>query len=116
MHYTKETISFLSADKKTRVAAYLYTPETTPKAIFQISHGMCEYIERYEHMIDVLCTAGYAVCGNDHLGHGSTGDPKDRGFFAEENGYRLVLPGEVAGTALCVLRPQHGQLLCSVLC
>ena len=91
MNYTKETISFLSADKKTRVAAFLYTPLTPPKAIFQISHGMCEYIERYEHMIDVLCGAGYAVCGNDHLGHGSTGDPKDWGFFAEQDGYKLVL-------------------------
>ena len=91
MHFTKETISFLSADRKTRVAAYLYTPLTAPKAIFQISHGMCEYIGRYEHMIDVLCADGYAVCGNDHLGHGDTGDPKDWGFFAEKDGYDDVL-------------------------
>ena len=89
-NYTKETIRFLSADGKTQVAGYYYTPET-PKAIIQISHGMCEYVERYEPMIDVLCGAGYAVCGNDHLGHGSTGDPKDWGFFAERDGYKLVL-------------------------
>ena len=89
-NYTKETIRFLSADGKTQVAGYYYAPET-PKAIIQISHGMCEYVERYEPMIDVLCGAGYAVCGNDHLGHGSTGDPKDWGFFAERDGYKLVL-------------------------
>ena len=88
--YTKESIHFLSADKKTRVAGFLYAPEA-PRAVIQISHGMCEYIERYEPMIAVLCAAGYAVCGNDHLGHGSTGDPKDWGFFAEEDGYKLVL-------------------------
>ena len=70
-NYTKETIRFLSADGKTQVAGYYYAPET-PKAIIQISHGMCEYVERYEPMIDVLCGAGYAVCGNDHLGHGKS--------------------------------------------
>ena len=88
--YTKESIHFRSADGKTQVAGYLYAPPEA-KAILQISHGMCEYIGRYEHMIEVLCAAGYAVCGNDHLGHGSTGDPKDWGFFAEKDGYRLVL-------------------------
>ena len=91
MNYTKETITYPSADGKNRISAYLYTPVTPPKAIFQISHGMCEYIGRYEHMIDVLCGAGYAVCGNDHLGHGKTAAPADRGFFAEKNGYELVL-------------------------
>ena len=57
-NYTKETIRFLSADGKTQVAGYYYTPET-PKAIIQISHGMCEYVERYEPMIDVLCASMY---------------------------------------------------------
>ena len=88
--YQKESVFFPSADGKTRVAGYFYAPET-PKAIIQISHGMCEYVERYEPMIGVLCAAGYAVCGNDHLGHGSTGDPKDWGFFAEKDGSELVL-------------------------
>ena len=88
--YQKESVFFPSADGKTRVSGYFYAPET-PKAIIQISHGMCEYVERYEPMIEVLCAAGYAVCGNDHLGHGSTGDPKDWGFFAEKDGSELVL-------------------------
>ncbi len=87
----KETIHYQSADGKTWVSAYLYSPAEEPRAVIQIAHGMCEYVERYEPMIDVLLGAGYAVCGNDHLGHGSTGDPKDRGFFAEKNGYALVL-------------------------
>ena len=88
--YQKENVFFTSADGKTQVAGYFYEPES-PKAIIQISHGMCEYAERYEPMIAALCDAGYAVCGNDHLGHGSTGDSKDWGFFAEKDGYQLVL-------------------------
>lgn len=90
-HYIKDSLHFLSADGKTQVAGYLYTPtSTTPKAVIQISHGMCEYIGRYEHMIDRLCGAGYAVCGNDHLGHGNT-SPGSYGFFAERDGYKLLL-------------------------
>lgn len=86
----KESIRFPSADGKTQVAGYFYTPAQTPKAIIQISHGMCEYIGRYEPMIDRLCQAGYAVCGNDHLGHGDT-SPGAYGFFAERGGEQLVL-------------------------
>lgn len=90
-HYTKEAIRFPSADGTTQSAGYFYTPtDMPPKAVIQISHGMCEYICRYEPMIDVLCAAGYAICGNDHLGHGDT-SPKHYGFFAEKDGYQLLL-------------------------
>ena len=58
------------------------------KGIIQISHGMCEYIERYEHFADFLTSHGYIVCGNDHLGHGnSVRSNDDLGFFAEKDGW-----------------------------
>lgn len=82
---------FLSADGKTQVAAFYYRPEGEIRAVIQLSHGMCEYICRYEHMAQFLCQAGMAFCGNDHLGHGHTGDPKDYGFMAEKDGYKYVL-------------------------
>ena len=41
-------IWFDSANGKDRVAGYYYdVPDTTPRAVVQISHGMCEYIGRY---------------------------------------------------------------------
>ena len=90
-HFEKESIRFPSADGKTQSAGFFYTPaDQPPKAVIQISHGMCEYIPRYEPMIDVLCAAGYAVCGNDHLGHGDT-SPESYGFIAEKDGYQLLL-------------------------
>lgn len=90
-HFMKQSFRFPSADGTTQAAGYFYTPtDTAPKAVIQISHGMCEYIGRYEHMIDRLCQRGYAVCGHDHLGHGST-SPNSYGFFAEKDGYRLLL-------------------------
>lgn len=87
MNYEKITGTFPSADKSCDVAYYIYTPlEHAPKAVLQISHGMCEYIERYERegFISDMTARGYVVCGCDHLGHGKTAPTEDeRGYFAE---------------------------------
>lgn len=61
--------------------------EKEPKAVFQIAHGVSEYIERYDEFACFLAENGYVVCGNDHLGHGKSVDSfDDLGFTAEENG------------------------------
>ena len=61
--------------------------EKEPKAVFQIAHGVSEYIERYDEFACFLAGNGYIVCGNDHLGHGKSVDSlDDLGFTAEENG------------------------------
>ena len=87
MSYQKQLKSYRSADTKTEVTCYIYEPEITPVAILQISHGMCEYIERYEDFIGFLSTKGILVCGNDHLGHGkSLPEPAGLGYFSEQNG------------------------------
>ena len=89
--FIKETIHFTSHEEKTQIAGYFYTPaEGEPRALIQLSHGMCEYVCRYEPMFEVLCRAGFAVCGNDHLGHGSSG-ADHFGFFAEKKGWECVL-------------------------
>lgn len=73
MGYIKERMSYPSADGKNTVAAYLFTPaEGSVRAVFQLCHGMCEYILRYEDFAAYLCARGIAFAGNDHLGHGET--------------------------------------------
>ena len=73
MSYIKERMSYPSADGKNTVAAYLFTPsEGEVRAVFQLCHGMCEYILRYEDFAAYLCAHGIAFAGNDHLGHGET--------------------------------------------
>ena len=73
MNFIKETGHFESSDGVNSIAYYVYRPENTEtRAVMQISHGMCEYIERYEDLADFLCKNGIAVCGNDHLGHGAS--------------------------------------------
>ena len=58
------------------------------RGIVQISHGMCEYFTRYTAFAKYLCSLGYIVCGNDHLGHGSSVPPSGTlGFFGHHHGW-----------------------------
>ena len=76
----KETGFFISSDKETEIAYYIYSPES-PIAILQISHGMCEYIERYENHAEFFASHGIILCGNDHKGHGnSVKSPDELGY------------------------------------
>lgn len=70
----KETVIYLSSNGRSRISAKLFLPEddVPVKGMVQISHGMCEYVGRYEQLAQYLCDRGYAVCGNDHLGHKNT--------------------------------------------
>lgn len=89
----KDAIRFPSADKQHTTAGWLYSSDTQkPKAIVQISHGMCEYVGRYEDFAEFMVQNGYAVCGNDHLGHGATAQNEaDLGFFGEKDGLQNLL-------------------------
>ena len=92
MNFIKETGHFESSDGVNSIAYYVYRPENTEtRAVMQISHGMCEYIERYEDLADFLCKNGIAVCGNDHLGHGaSVSSDDDLGYFGPEGGWTYL--------------------------
>ena len=46
-----------------------WTPEK-PKAIALISHGHCEHLGRYAHIVAPLVADGIAAYGIDHRGHG----------------------------------------------
>ena len=66
-----------------------YDDSVEPVAVFQIAHGVCEHIGRYNDFAEFLATKGYVVCGNDHIGHGkSVANDADLGFTAEKDGYR----------------------------
>lgn len=83
----RQHIQFLSNDHITLIHAVKWMPEGEVKAILQISHGMCEFVERYDAFAEYLAGRGIMVVGNDHLGHGeSIRSKKEYGYFAEENG------------------------------
>ena len=84
--------SFLSANRKTQIHVRRCTPDAAPRAIVQLAHGICEYIDRYDAFAEFLASKGFLVVGNDHLGHGkSFSDEEDKGFFAESSGWELAV-------------------------
>lgn len=90
MSYTEKTGYFRSADKVSDIYYRICIPKDMPKGIIQISHGMCEYFDRYEGVIKYFTDKGFIVCGNDHIGHGkSTKDSSGLGYFGRDN-YRCL--------------------------
>ena len=86
MNYLHKDITFPSSDGKNTIHAELFIPsDNNYRAEVQISHGMMDYVGRYKGMAEVMCAAGIAVAGHDHLGHGdSVATPDDYGFFASQ--------------------------------
>lgn len=88
----KESFYYNSDFDDKKIHAVRYIPKCEIRGILQISHGMVEYIERYEDFANYLCEYGFLVVGNDHRGHGcSVESDNDYGYFAEKNGNKAVL-------------------------
>lgn len=85
-------ISYPSSDGMTDIQGNLWIPEGDVRAVLQISHGMVEFIDRYQEFAGYLTEQGIAVVGNDHLGHGaSVRSEADWGYFAEKDGNTVLL-------------------------
>ncbi|MDO5541352.1 MAG: alpha/beta fold hydrolase [Eubacteriales bacterium] len=88
----KEHITYQSNDGKTKIHAIRWIPQEDVKAVLQISHGMVEFIDRYDEFASYLAQHGILVVGNDHLGHGQSVQSEEQyGFFAEKDGNRTLL-------------------------
>lgn len=66
----KEERFWKSMDRSNRIHVVIWTPEQECKGVMILSHGMIEYVERYEALAEYMNQRGIAVIGNDHLGHG----------------------------------------------
>lgn len=97
---TVSQFTVLSNDNKHQLHTVVWENEgVKPKAVVQIVHGMCEYIMRYDNFARYLAAHGLVVCGHDHLGHGETAISQDeRGFFAEDDGWKLLVEDVFAVT------------------
>lgn len=79
----KTEFFFSSCDEIHDIHAVVWKPEGDVRAVLQISHGMTEYVDRYEELAEYLTARGILVAGNDHLGHGqSVINEEEWGFFA----------------------------------
>lgn len=86
-----EVIWFPSSDGEHPCAGYLWQPQGQIRGVVQIVHGIAEHMGRYDHFARYLNAHGYVVCGEDHLGHGKTGEAAGQfGFFGRRNGWTLA--------------------------
>lgn len=83
--------TFLSSDGTTELHAMEWTGGE-PRAVLQLTHGVAEYIARYDHFARFMAAQGFVVVGHDHLGHGYSlprgGTPI---FFAGKDGWTKVV-------------------------
>jgi len=61
-----------SADGRTQLVLTLWEVEREPRAVIQLTHGMAEFIGRYDELAKYLCNAGFHVVGYDLLAHGAS--------------------------------------------
>ena len=103
----KEVFTYPSSNGRWQVSALIYTPDEgmVVRGVVQLSHGMSEYVKRYEPLARELCQAGLVFCGNDHLGHGATAllNREKLGYFGPRGARKFLvedlelLRREVAG-------------------
>ena len=64
--------------------------------LVQISHGMAEHKRRYKEFINFLNMSGFHVAIHDHRGHGDRILDDQIGFFANDDGWNLVVDDVLA--------------------
>ena len=84
---------FPSSDGRTLIHVNQWTPVSREvRGVVQIAHGVAEYGARYSPFAQYLCSQGFAVVANDHLGHGhSLIANSPMVYLGEEDGWRHVV-------------------------
>lgn len=80
---------FESSTGQNSIHARKCIPDGEITGVVQLSHGIAEYIRRYDAFAEFLADNGFVVVGNDHLGHGESSGLQ--GHFADYDGWNYVL-------------------------
>src|SRR5580692_4324758 len=100
------TFRYPSSDG-TQIAAYRWDSPGAPRAVVQLTHGMGEHAQRYDHVARALNDAGFAVYAQDHRGHGTSADPEALGDMGPGSWPALV---EDIGLLTARIRAEHPDL------
>lgn len=88
----RSEIKIKSTDNIHELYVLCWEPDEKPIGIFQISHGMTEFVERYDRFASYLTEKGFVVIGNDHLGHGKSVNSQDEwGYFGKDSTHETVV-------------------------
>ena len=92
------TITYASRDNASTVRALMWEPDEVasggeaPRGLIQLVHGMSEHVDRYAGFARFLVDQGFAVCANDHIGHGrSVSSAADLGHMPLEMGEDVLI-------------------------
>lgn len=66
-------------------------PQSAPKGIVQLVHGMCEHKERYFDFMDFLAASGYVTVIHDHRGHGESIKSKEDLGYMYKGGWKAMV-------------------------
>ena len=66
----KHQEGFFNGVRDHRIYYQYWLPETEPKAVLLVIHGLAEHGGRYMNLVNHFLPLGYAVYAADHLGHG----------------------------------------------
>ena len=87
--------TFRSSTARNTIHARKCIPDSAPRAIVQIVHGIAEHINRYDDFMNFLTENGILAVGDDHLGHGqSVTEADDLGFFNDKDGWDYAVMDE----------------------
>lgn len=87
---THENFTVISRQDGLALDVLTVTPDA-PRAVLQLSHGMCEHKERYLPFMEYMAAQGYLCIIHDHRGHGkSLRSREDLGYFYDNGGPWLV--------------------------
>lgn len=67
-----------------------------PLGTLHINHGMAEHSLRYDDFARYLNGLGFIVYAQDHRGHGFTREEEEKGWFAFQDGWKLVTEDAIA--------------------
>ena len=85
-----DTFRFAASDDR-ELFCYRWEPDTAPRAIVMVSHGMGEHAGRYSVFGEPLAERGYAVIAPDQRGHGLSADAGALGDLGRDGWNRLLL-------------------------
>ncbi len=80
---------YLTADDGHRIFLRVWEADD-PIATVHINHGMAEHSLRYNAFAEHLNALGFSVYAQDHRGHGFTKEEDEKGWFAEEDGWKTI--------------------------
>jgi alpha-beta hydrolase superfamily lysophospholipase len=103
---SSSTFRYTSSDGA-RITAYRWDPAGEPKAVIQLTHGMGEHAQRYDHVARALNDAGFTVYAQDHRGHGASARPDALGDLGQGSWTALV---DDIGLLSARIRAEHPGL------